>query len=310
MPLLVKQPVTRVPLPTHPVPLGLTYVDPDGQAWPLTDRDSGVVATTCAGIAGPQPSATNVNLPGGGAIPLSYRPAARAITLGVFMEGATQADFLGLQDRWARAIWNERAGEPAPGLLVLARPDGSSRQIPVMCIDGGDQSDDDASKSGLTWSTYALTFAADDPLWADSDPIELSFGSSSAAGVPAMPPIVLAPATLLGDNQVTNSGDADSYPVWTIHGPGQPTLTNNTTGRTFGLDVTLDTGEVVIVDSRPTMQSAVDQDDTDRWGDLVKSSPRDLWPLIPGLNDLTLSLASSGDGSKIVLSYTRRWLRA
>ena len=310
MPVLVKQPVSHVPLPVHPVPLGLTYVDPDGQAWALTDRSSGVVATACAGISGPQPALTSVGLPGGGALPQSYRPVARTITLGIFVEAVTQAEFLMRQDRWTRAIWNERLGYPAPGLLVLARPDGTSRQIQVMHVDGGDQADDSSSKGGLTWSTYALTFTAADPLWSDSDSIELSFGSSSAAGVPPMPPIVLAPATLLGDNQVVNSGDADSYPLWTIRGPGQPTLTNVTTGRTFGLDVTLGSSEIVVVDTRSGNQSAVDQDGVDRWGDLVKSSPRDLWPLVPGVNSLNLSIAGSDAGSKITLSYTRRWLRA
>lgn len=310
MPVLTRRTVTHVPLPVHPVPWGLTYIDPDGRAWALTDRSSGVVALGCAGISSPPVSATSVSLPGGGALPQSYRPAARTITIGIHLEGSTQAEFNARQDTWARALWNERAGSPAPSLLVVARPDGTSRQIEVSCIDGPDQSDDDATKSGLTWSTYALTFAADDPLWADSDATELTFGSSSAAGVPAMPPIVLAPATLLGENTVINSGDADSYPIWTIHGPGQPTITNETTGRSFGLDVDLGSDEVVVVDTRPTMQSAVDGTDADRWGDLVKTSPRDLWPLIPGANNVNLSMASSGEGSQIVLSYTRRWLRA
>lgn len=310
MPLLVRPTHTRQPLPAAPVPLGLTYIDPDGQAWALTDRSSGVVATACAGISGPPASLTSVLLPGGGGIPQFYRSATRTIVLGIFVEGATQGEFLARMDAWARAVWNERGGEPAPGLLVVARPDGTSRQIPVICTDGADQSDDDASKSGLTWSTFALTFTAQDPLWADSDSIEVQFGSSSATGVPPMPPIQLAPATLLGDNTVTNTGDADAYPVWTITGPGQPTLTNNTTGRSFGLDVTLSSDEVVVVDTRPTMQSAVDQDGEDRWGDLVKTSPRDLWPLVPGENELNLSMASSGTGSQITLSYTRRWLRA
>jgi hypothetical protein len=215
-----------------------------------------------------------------------------------------------LQDRWARAIWNERRGDPAPGLLVLARPDGSSRQIEVMCVDGGDQSDDAAGKSGLLWSTYALTFAADDPLWADADATERAFGSSTAAGVPPMPPIQLAPASLLGDTQVENTGDADSYPVWTITGPGQPTITNTTTGRSWGLNVALGSGETVVVDTRPTMQSAIDNTSADRWTDLVKSNPRDLWPLIPGVNQLNLSISGSSSASKVVLSYTRRWLRS
>jgi hypothetical protein len=193
---------------------------------------------------------------------------------------------------------------------VLARPDGSARQIKVSCIDGGDQSDADPTKSGLTWSTYALTFTADDPMWSDADALELTFGTSSAPGVPPMPPIVLAPATLLGANTVVNSGDSNAYPVWTIHGPGQPTITNTTTGRSFGLNVVLGSSEVVVVDTRPGFQSAIDQDGDDRWNDLLKSSPRDLWPLAPGTNDINLSITGSGAGSQIVLSYTRRWLRS
>lgn len=310
MPLLVKPGVSRALLAVHPVPLGLTYVDPDGQEWDLTDRDNGVVATACAGISGPPVAATRLPLPGGGSLPQSYQAASRNITLGVHVSMPTQDDYLTLCDQWARAIWNERLGEPAPGLFVLSRPDGSARQIEVNCVDGADQTDADATKSGLTWSTYTLTFTADDPMWSDADPIVLTFGTNSAPGVPAMPPIRLAPATLLGANTVVNSGDADSYPVWTIYGPGQPTITNNTTGRSFGLGVTLASGEVITVDTRPTLQSAVDGLGNDRWTDLLKSSPRDLWALVPGTNDINLSLSGSGTGSQIVLTYTRRWLRS
>lgn len=310
MPLLVKPVSTPAPIVVHPVPLGLTYVDPDGQSWPLSDRDSGVVATACAGISGPQPSLTATNLPSGGAVPQFYRTATRPIVMGVFVEGSTQAEFLARMDAWAWAIWTERNGEPAPGTLIVARPDGTSRQIPVLCTDGGDQSDDDASKSGLTWSTFALTWQALDPLWEDASPTVLQFGVYSASGVPPMPPVQLAPPTLLGQTEVVNTGNAESYPVWTITGPGQPTITNTTTGRSFGLDVSLSAGETVTVDTRPTKQSAVDGDGDDRWSDLVKSSPRDLWPLVPGLNELNLSLVGSGSGSQVVLSYTRRWLRA
>jgi hypothetical protein len=310
MPVLTRQATTTVPLPVHPVPLGLTYTDPDGTVWPLGNRRGGVQATACSGISGPPPSLTSAALPGGGAVPLSYRTGARTIILGMHISGTTQDEFLARQDAWARAIWNERNGDPAAGVFAVTRPDGSARQIEVFHTAGGDQADDDPSKSGLLWSTYTLTFSATDPLWADSTPITLTFGSFSATGVPPMPPIVLAPATLLGDTTVVNEGDAVSYPVWTITGPGQPTLTNNTTGRSFGLGVTLSDGETVTINTRPTMASAVDGTGADRWGDLLKSSPRDLWPLAPGLNSLSLLMDGSGDGSQVQLSYTRRWLRS
>jgi hypothetical protein len=310
MPVLTRRPSTR-PAALHPVPPSLTYVDPDGRSWALGHRSgSGVVAVACAGISGPRPSFTSAALPGGGAVPLGYRTSARTIILGVHVSGATQDEFFVRQDAWARAIWNERNGAPAPGLFTVARPGGTARQIEVFHTDGGDQADDDSGKSGLLWSTYTLTFAATDPLWASAEPISLTFGSSSAPGVPPMPPIVLAPATLLGSNIVVNRGDADTYPVATIHGPGEPTLINNTTGRSYGLDVDLGSDEIITVDTRPTRQSATDQTGADRWGDLVASSPRDLWPLVPGANDLSLLLSGSGEGSQITLTYTPRWLRS
>jgi hypothetical protein len=125
-----------------------------------------------------------------------------------------------------------------------------------------------------------------------------------------MPPVELAPGALIGNVRVTNAGDADAHPVWAITGPGTPTLTNTTTGKSFGLAVPLAAGETVTIDTRPTMQSAVDSAGRNRWPDLVKTSPRQLWPLIPGENVVDLQLAGADPGSRIVLSFTRRWLRA
>ncbi len=125
-----------------------------------------------------------------------------------------------------------------------------------------------------------------------------------------MPPVLLDPSSTLGSTTVTNSGGGDAYPIWTIHGPGTPTITNVTTGRSFGLSVALGSGEVVTVDTRPTLQSAVDGTGADRWGDLVKTSPRDLWTLVRGTNLLDVALTGSGSGSRVELLYHQRWLRA
>jgi hypothetical protein len=126
-----------------------------------------------------------------------------------------------------------------------------------------------------------------------------------------MPPVTLAPGALIGAVTVTNSGDADAYPVWTVTGPGAaPTLANTTTGKSFGMAVPLAAGETVTIDTRPTMQSAVDSAGRNRWPDLVKAGPRQLWPLVPGENVVDLRMAGVAPGSRIVLSFVRRWLRA
>lgn len=321
MPLIATLAVAPEPTPTPPPvipvarPLGLTYVDPDGAEWPLSDRSSGVVALALAGISGPQPSLSSVSLPGGGGLPLSYQSAQRTITLGIFLEAADQDSFLTLQDRWARALWCERAGAVAPGTLIVQRPDGSARQIPVIHVDGGDQSDDDRTKSGLTWSSYVLTLQATDPWWSDvevGEAIEFKPPSASAGILPLLP-VELLPSLAMGSATVVNSGDADAWPLWQITGPGTPTLENVTTGRSWGLASALTAGETVTVLTGPFgHQYATDQLGANRWPDLVQSSPRDLWPLVPGTNELNLTLsgADADLGSLISMTYTRRWLRS
>lgn len=312
MPVLVKPLAGPGPRRPEPVPLGLTYIDPDGLAWAWGDPSQNVFATACAGISSPPVTMTSIGLPGGGALPQFYSAAVRPIIIGLraYNDDGDQSAYLAMQDQLARSLWTVRSGSPAPGTLVVSRPDGTSRQVRVYCINGPDQGDDDSTKSGLMWSTYTVTFQAPDPFFEDADSTDLEFGIYTAPGIPPMPPIQLAPSSLLGQTEVVNTGDADSYPVWRITGPGKPTITNTTSGRSFGLNVTLGVGEVVTVDTRPTMQSAVDGLGANRWPDLVKSSPRDLWPLLPGLNELNLNMAGSAAGSKVVLSYTRKWLRA
>lgn len=308
-----------VPPPSPPLdgqrrPLSVTYLDPDGTVWSWSNPLSGVVVTGVTGIGSPPASYTGTALPNGGSLAQAYGAAQRQIVIGLhaFDEGS-QAGLLELVDRLARALWTERAGVPAPGTLIFSRPDGTSRQIEVYCTSGPEQTDTEATRDAYQWSTdYGLTFvSALDPLFSDAAATTVSFEAAPAGGgVPPMPPVLLEPGAVLGSTSVTNQGNGDAYPIWQITGPGTPTLTNVSTARSFGLDVDLSSGETVTVDTRPARQSAVDQDDNDRWSDLVKVSPRDLWVLPPGKSDLNMVIADAGVGSKIEMSYVRRWLRA
>lgn len=295
----------------QPVPLGLTYTDPDEVTWTWSDPSRPVFATAVSGIASPPVSLTSLDLPGGGGLAQEYTPQQRPIIVGLYAWADDQNEFLTLIDRLARALWTVRGDQPAPGVLTVGRPDGTRRQTRVLCTDGADQTDDDRTKSGLTWTTYTITFTALDPYWTDTHPIRLEFGTPPAqAGVPPMPPVELAPGTVLGKVKITNTGDTDAHPIWKITGPGTPTLTNTTTGKAFGLAVPLAAGETVTIDTRPTRQSAIDGNHRNRWPDLVASSPRQLWPLVPGANALELALTGAGPTSRIACTYTRRWLRA
>lgn len=295
-------------------PLSATWIDPDGTVWPWTDRSSGWVLESITGLGSPPASLTSSALAGGGLLAQSYGAAPRTVVAGmVAFDDSSHDAFLDLLDRIARALWTERLGAPAPGTLVISRPGGQARQIELLCTSGPEQADEDASQDGYRWTTtYGLTFtSALDPLFSDATDTTVTFAAAPASGgVPPMPPVVLSPSTVLGSTSVTNSGNGDAYPIWEITGPGTPTISNLTTGQSFGLDVALAEGEVVTVDTRPARQSAVDGDGDDRWGDLVRTSPRSLWTIPPGKSDLDIQMTGSGDNTKVKLSYRRRWLRA
>lgn len=306
-------PVTPPAATRHP--LSVTYVDPDGAEWHLSDPASPVRVLGVTGIGGPPAAYTSTGLSGGGSLAQSYNPAKRSIVVSLHVyDDVSQDGLLDLLDRLTFALWTERAGLPAPGRLVFARPNGTSRQIDVFVTSGNEQTDSESTADAYQRDTgHALTFESGlDPLFSDVDPVApLVFAAPPVSGgVPPMPPVLLTPPTTLGETTVTNTGNGDAYPIWTVAGPGTATLTNVTTGREWSLATALSSGETVTVDTRPTLQSAVDQDGVDRWGDLVKTSPRDLWTLVPGANLLNLELAGAGAGSQISMVYRRRWLRA
>ncbi|WP_242882574.1 phage tail domain-containing protein [Actinomadura litoris] len=315
MPLLAGAwaPPSTTPEPPEAQPLRITYTDPDGAVWDWSNPETGCVITSVAGLGSPPALVTSTSLPGGGVLPTDYMSGQRQVIIGLDVHRDDQADFLALLDRLHRALWTERYGRPAPGTLTVARPDGTARTLSVLCTSGPEQTDAEAARSGYTDATdFALTFVTTtDPLFNDRATTRLVFQTGvEGTGVPPLPPVRLRPLRGLDEGTIINPGNGDAFPLWRITGPGQPTLTNRTTGRAFGLSTTLAAGEVVTIDTQPAQQQATDASGQDRWGDLVKSSPRDLWTLPPGESKVSILMSSSGPTSQIELTFRTRWLRA
>lgn len=319
MPLIRTQALPRPPRPPVVVdersPLSVTYIDPDGLEWRWGDVDSRIEVTSLSGVGSPPASLASTALPGGGRIAKAYGAAPRSIVVGLDLaDEDSQAGLYELMDQLADSLWGERLDDPAPGRLIFGRSDGTSRQIEVFCTSGPEQADE-GSHDGYQWSTqYALTFtSALDPYLTDEVPTTVTFvpALGGDAGVPPLPPVLLRPRTVLGSAvRVTNAGNGKAWPVWTIVGPGAPTITLLDTGASFGLDPALEADEVVVVDTRPGRESAIDQDGEDRWPDLVRNTPRALWALPKGESQVAIAMAGADADSRITLSYERRWLRA
>jgi hypothetical protein len=102
-----------------------------------------------------------------------------------------------------------------------------------------------------------------------------------------------------------------TFPIWTIVGPGKPTIKNVTTGRQWSLNTSIAGGNVVQVVTKPGSQMAVNQTSgVNIWDQLTLSSLRDLWPLVPGANRINIAMSGATAATSVTLNWFNRWSRA
>ena len=214
----------------------------------------------------------------------------------------------GEQELRARMRGLVRAMRPMAGMgtLSVATETGERRALGCYLESGleGDQSDD-THMPGLWWR-MVLRFYAPDPWWVGEERT-VKFGLGTPTPFFPIPPVNLSPSVVQGQFSVDLAdSDAPSFPVWTVTGPGSSlVLTNQTTGRSLSVNVSLAVGESLIVDTRPGRESI-------RLGSGVNAMPAvqgypDLWPLVEGVNQLSVSLTGATAATQIEGSYRPRF---
>ena len=164
------------------------------------------------------------------------------------------------------------------------------------------------------YSAIGLSLRCASPWWTDGEPSVLRFAtnlSSRRALVGAgrnFFPLRLSPSQISGATSVVIDGDVETFPVWTVGGPGVDLVVRSETlGQQWAISGTLNAGQIVTVDTRRGALGARDQAGINLWPRMVGST---LWPLVVGRNDLTVQFASASPGSFISLSYRRLLLDA
>ena len=112
----------------------------------------------------------------------------------------------------------------ADGILRMLRPDGSTRDLNCR-YQGGYEGKETRDVAGGTWMAMALGFRATDPFLYDQNFTAPTF------------------TTWAGNISIVLSGDWDTWPIWTLHGPGSAfsmtvTYPDGTT-KTLALTLTL-----------------------------------------------------------------------
>lgn len=311
---LITAPVEAPEEPTPPIEVPevgyatITYIDPAGGRWPMTDlsADWYALAEGVSGLGAASYTLTSDPHPRGGARLRHAQPQPRTIVWPVLVKGADHTAFTANWRALARAL--TRTLREGPGVLEVARPNGGVRRVSVYYSDGWDGRGQHAT--GITWDSAVVTLWCEDPYWADAVPVTVHRETGTQVDYLVPYPSVSS-GQVLGATTVDNPGDVEVWPTWTITGPASViTFTRDDTNESFTLTMAdtvhgpLLAGETVTVSTDPPRVRS----DTDEnligglsWPSAV------LWSLPPGETPLTFQLDGAATGSAVDLTFYPRY---
>lgn len=279
----------------------ITWTAADGTATTLTDTDAGytVLGEGTRGLRSVAYDLTTRKYAGlDGEDVQGVHAVAGQPSLGLLIAADDEDTF---RER-ARALRRAMRPKAGPGVLSVRSGDGRLRELTCYCVGGFEGDESPGVSFPGRWWRLALKFYAPSPWWRGEARM-VSVGLQPPVPFFPGPPFTLSPSAVQGQFKVDLSdADAPSFPVWTITGPGSDlVLTNQTTGRSIVIAATLANGESLAIDTRPGAQSIRRSDGLNLMG-AVRSDPA-LWPLIEGVNDVSVQLAGATSTSRITAIY-------
>lgn len=279
-----------------------TWTDPTGVVWALSDNSDDVGWFTTSGPAGWDATTYEIvtdPLSRGGETVRFIRSKPGHLVWPLYVFGDTHLQYV-QRNRQIKRAFMMTMHRSAVGVLRVARPDGTAREIEAYCESGFEG---DAGDGWLT-SKYAIALFCPDGYWRDITPVTTT--NSYVAGADYFAPFPQVSAGLaLGETVLTNPGDVDAWPVWTITGPMTAmSATNVTTGYEFTLTYPLLAGEqIVITTLQPTVRGPVGQN-------LVSAldwPTAYLWWLQPDDNTVIFNVSGAAAGTTIELTFHPRF---
>lgn len=193
------------------------------------------------------------------------------------------------------------------GKLRVTAVDGAQRELTCRYA-GGFERDESKGPAGPAFQKAVWIFRAFDPFWYDVTTNVESWTTGTPATFFPFFPLRLSGSAVFADTTITNDGDVESWPIWTITGPGTaPILRNLTTDSVIDLTpLSLAAGETVQIDTTPGVKTVQRDDGTNEYGSMTADS--DLWSLERGVNAIRLEMSTPTTDSEFQLSYRRRYL--
>lgn len=289
--------------------IGVHWRGWDGALWDL--RRGPYAYLTDAGLAGLRNPAidvfTRTSAVLDGQVVTGWKVKPRDVFLPIDVwHPAGEVEWYGIQTALDRTFRPDR-----PGTLTITDPLGNIHEISLRL--GGDAGDDLASDpttdAGLT-TGYALV--ADDP-WYLGPVVEHVF--KDAAGprrgffpTPGNPGFYLAPGTFTGADTISNPGDVDAWPVWTLEGPLDE-FRIEVGGRVLSSRLQIPAGATLTIDTRPQRKIASLREADGTATNVTPELELAQFARIPDGADVPVNVAIAGTGTALA-RFRPRYFRA
>lgn len=255
---------------------------------------------------------------GNGSSLRSQRFDETEMMLPISIRGANASDVAEKARRLERVLM-PASNEPIEVRVVA--PQLSTTRRRFIYYMGGLEGSIGGQDSHFTWRKSNISFMALDPMWYGEEvvspqrvlearkPFITSRVGKDEVNPKRVPflPIILSSTTVEGEYKLNIGGDANTWPIWEVIGPGQDLLIEDAeTGKNIFIEGEFN--EPVIIDTRPTVSDIYSETDDD--GELWDRVDDDyqLFPLTPGKNRIKITMVNARPNSRVVLRYSETWL--
>lgn len=235
----------------------------------------------------------------------AVRHGVREFTMPCLFQDATEA---ALRAQLRDVVKRMNPGKGL-GKVRVTSPIGDVREVNCYVADGLRMLERLGGATGFLSQSVSLLFRAYDPYWYEPSPITQPYTIGVINNFFPFFPIRLTASEIVVDDSATNDGDVETWPTWTITGPGSGIVLHNmTTGKNLTIsDTTLTTGESITIDTTPGAKTVIKQDGTSLWSAIDINSS--MWPLAPGMNAIRLEMSGAIAGtSGLSVSFKQRYL--
>lgn len=297
--------------------LRVEWVGWDGSVWNLTDPARGTFVTP-GGVEGFGPPEYTEWVQDSPAVAGQFfrgvqaKPRQLFFPMAIYSDAGSQAWFE-LQSAFFKTIKPDRYGT-----VRVTTPGGQTRTIQGRSNAKSTSFNLDPFRTG--YQGYGLSLMADQPFWV-GDVVSATFKSGASTdffnGASKAPNFVISEGATFASAKVTNPGDQDSWPVWTVVGGATTTVTLGVNGSNVTVPFAVAAGKALQIDTDPRVQTAVygDWDSVNKklTGTLDDRTDElgavDFAPVPPG-EEVPLTVALSGTGTvEVTLTplYERAW---